>query len=166
MKKTTFLTEMENLQHTENNSETVMKTEANKERTAQHETNGSQLLTLINLSQKDLMENSCEQSELNQKRINRGFSARRYLSNWTRHWDEKLLDNLIKKGKLNEESIYETKKISSHPKRKRLNDDLSSIPLAYRINRNWLHATGDLSGYTFFKANQYGSKSFFDGNPG
>jgi hypothetical protein len=135
--------------------------DATEIRTLDNETTDSQLLTLVNLSQKELIETDFEQHGIGPKRINRGFSARRYLSNWTRHWDEKLLDNLIKKGKLNEDTIYETK--SNRPKRKRLNDDLSAIPPVYRINRNWLHSTGDLDGYKFFKGTDHNSETFFCG---
>ena len=116
-----------------------------------------EMLSLVNLSKKKLADDNQNSGMINQdarlKRINRGYSARRYLSNWTRHWDQKLLNNLIKDGKLNEETIYESNEINSSNKqrKRRLDDDLSVIPPDYRIHRHWLFTPGNLKGYRFFK---------------
>lgn len=124
------------------------------------------MLSIVNLSKKKLLANDPETEltaqDVKLKRINRGYSARRYLSNWTKHWDQKLLNNLIKDGKINEETIFEPNAIHKQ-KKKRLNDDLSAIPPAYRIHRHWLFTPGNLKGYRFFKVQDYYLTKTFKG---
>ena len=128
------------------------------------ESSDYQMFSLLNLSKKKLSEIEPEielqSQDIRLKRINRGYSARRYLSNWTKHWDQKLLNNLIKDGKITEETIFEQGAINKH-KKKRLNDDLSSIPPAYRIHR--LFTPGNLKGYRFFKVQDYYLTKTFKG---
>lgn len=117
-----------------------------------------QMLSIVNLSKQKLARNDSipqiSTGDIILKKINRGFSARRYLSNWTKTWDQKLLDSLIKDGKINQENLYEPKDALSRNK-KRINDDLSAIPPAYRIHRHWLFTPGNLKGYRFFKVQDY-----------
>jgi hypothetical protein len=122
------------------------------------------MLSLFNLTQKKLSETEpeVETQDIRLKRINRGYSARRYLSNWTKNWDQKLLNNLIKDGKISEETIFE-QNIVNKQKKKRLNDDLSAIPPAYRIHRHWLFTPGNLKGYRFFKVQDYYLTKTFKG---
>lgn len=89
------------------------------------------------------------------KRINRGLSARRYLRNLTKNWDQNLLDSFISDGKLNERNVYE--KDENSLKRKRVaEDDLSLLrPLAYRFDQTWLSATVDMRSYKFLKAQDF-----------
>lgn len=125
-----------------------------------------QMFSLLNMTKKKLSEVEPEielqSQDIRLKRINRGYSARRYLSNWTKHWDQKLLNNLVKDGKINEETIYEPN-VSHKHKKKRLNDDLSAIPPAYRIHRHWLFTPGNLKGYRFFKLQDYYLTKMFKG---
>lgn len=86
-------------------------------------------------------------------KIRPGFSAKRYLSNWARHWDPDLVDNLSKKGYLKEESLFEKPQVSEQANYKhRLNDDLSRIPPAYRLQQQWFNMNvSSLNGYRFYR---------------
>lgn len=97
--------------------------------------------------------NNNDQSKLSFKRINRGYSARRYLRNLTKNWDQNLLDSFIMDGKLTEDTIYERDVKSS--KKKRLEDDLSLRPQAYRFDKSWINATVDMRSYKFMKAQDF-----------
>lgn len=85
------------------------------------------------------------------EKIRPGFSAKRYLSNWTRKWKPDLLENLAKRGSLKEESLFENSDM--FPKSKsRIDDDLSRIPPAYRIQDKWLSMNiPALRGYRFYR---------------
>jgi hypothetical protein len=43
--------------------------------------------------------------------IRPGYSAKRYLSNWSKHWSPQLFETLFKEGKLCEETLYEPNEI-------------------------------------------------------
>ena len=60
------------------------------------------------------------------KRINRGFSARRYVNNLTKNWDQDVLDKFISNGQINKNTIYEPR-AEKEAKRKRV-DDLTAMP--------------------------------------
>lgn len=85
------------------------------------------------------------------EKIRPGFSAKRYLSNWTRKWKPDLLENLAKGGSLKEESLFENSDM--FPKSKsRIDDDLSRIPPAYRIQEKWLSMSiPALRGFRFYR---------------
>jgi len=127
------------------------------------------MFSLLNLTKKKISETEpdieMQSQDIRLKRINRGYSARRYLSSWTKHWDQKLLNNLIKDGKITEETIFESNVANNNKihKKKRLNDDLSTIPPAYRIHRHWLFTPGNLKGYRFFKVQDYYLTKMFKG---
>jgi hypothetical protein len=87
------------------------------------------------------------------KRINRGLSARRYLRNLTKNWDQSLLDSFILDGKISEETVYERDDKSL--KRKRVDDDLSLKPQAYRFDKTWINATVDMRSYKFLRAQDF-----------
>jgi len=86
-------------------------------------------------------------------KIRPGFSAKRYLSNWARHWDPELVEKLSKKGYLKEDSLFEKEQISEQYNLKhRLNDDLSRIPPAYRLQQQWFNLNvSSLNGYRFYR---------------
>lgn len=87
------------------------------------------------------------------KRINRGFSARHYLRSLTKNWDQKLLDTFISDGKINQENIYE--KNDRLAKKKRIEEDLSIWPQAYKFDNNLIQATIDMKTYKFIKAQEF-----------
>ena len=87
-----------------------------------------------------------------EEKIRPGFSAKRYLANWSKHWRPEIYDNLFKEGKLREETLYEYSEILPHIKH-RIDDNLSRIPPAYRIQHQWLAiSVQPLKGYRFFRA--------------
>jgi len=83
------------------------------------------------------------------KRIQRGFSAKRYLNNLTKNWDQSVLDTFVTEGK-----IKNLDKPVTGQKRK-LSHDLSLWPQAYRIDQNWAAAAVDMKSYKFVKANEF-----------
>jgi hypothetical protein len=87
------------------------------------------------------------------QRINRGFSARHYLRSLTKNWDQKLLDTFISDGKINQENIYE--KNVRLAKKKRIEEDLSVWPQAYKFDNSLIQATIDMKTYKFIKAQEF-----------
>jgi len=119
-------------------------------------TNEAKVFSLMNLSNKNLMvrkpdgTNEKPVSDIDSKRMHRGFSARRYLRNLTKNWDQSLLDAFINDGKLCQETIY--KKNEKTQKVQRVQDDLTALPQAYKFEANWNVATFDMKTYRFFRA--------------
>ncbi|XP_050419088.1 titin isoform X2 [Patella vulgata] len=87
----------------------------------------------------------------NERQIRPGFSAKRYLSTWTRIWDDTLLENVISKGYITERSLFYGSMAAPHLRRRIFHDDLSHYPAPYRLMRNMLISPGSLSGYTFYR---------------
>lgn len=86
------------------------------------------------------------------EKIRPGFSAKRYLSNWTRHWRPELFENLAKNGRIKEETLFESIPDSIPNSKQRIDDDISRVPPVYRINRKWLTmAVQPLKGYRFYR---------------
>ncbi|ESP00764.1 hypothetical protein LOTGIDRAFT_238518 [Lottia gigantea] len=86
----------------------------------------------------------------NPRQIRPGFSAKRYLSTWTRIWDDSLLENVISKGYITERSLFYGSMVAPSLRRRIFHDDLSHYPQPYRLMRNMLISPGSLSGYTFY----------------
>ncbi|XP_052813450.1 titin homolog isoform X4 [Mya arenaria] len=84
------------------------------------------------------------------RQIRPGFSAKRYLSTWTKTWDDNVLEKVISKGYLTEKSLFYYNPLLPHLSR-RLNDDLSHYPTPYKLLRSMLISPGSLSGYTFYR---------------
>lgn len=76
-----------------------------------------------------------------------GFSAKRYLSTWSKYWDHSTLDKLLKDGHIQNKSLFQMARLSSFQSRSL--DDLSSQPLPYRLVHNMLQT--NLRGYTFLR---------------
>lgn len=87
------------------------------------------------------------------KKIKRGYSARRYLRNLTKNWDQDLLDAFISDGKLNHETVYE--KNDKSMKKRRVEEDLTLWPQAYRFDQTWISTTIDMRSYKFLKAQDF-----------
>lgn len=132
------------------------------------------MFTLVNMSTRKLLQNTnpdevlfdSDKSDQNSnssklKRINRGYSARRYLRNLTKNWDQNLLDTFISDGKLNHETVYE--KSDKSTKRKRVEEDLSLWPQAYRFDQSWISATIDMRSYKFLKAQEFSYTKSYPG---
>ncbi|XP_052234781.1 uncharacterized protein LOC127847142 isoform X2 [Dreissena polymorpha] len=85
-----------------------------------------------------------------ERQIRPGFSAKRYLSTWTKTWDDTVLEKVISKGYLTEKSLFYYNPLLPHLSR-RLNDDLSHYPTPYKLMRSMLMSPGSLSGYTFYR---------------
>nr|XP_022320407.1 uncharacterized protein KIAA2012 homolog isoform X30 [Crassostrea virginica] len=84
------------------------------------------------------------------RQIRPGFSAKRYLSSWTKCWDDTVLEKVISKGYLTEKSLFYYNPLMPHLQR-RLNDDMSHYPTPYKLMRSMLMSPGSLSGYTFYR---------------
>ena len=85
-------------------------------------------------------------------KIRPGLSAKRYLSNWTRSWKPQLYESLTTKGYIKEDNLFEANELTPNIKH-RIDDDLSKIPPAYRIQRHWLSMkVSPLRGYRFYRA--------------
>lgn len=145
------------------------------------------LFSILNMSTKNLLTNNPDQDprETNEntefssfqdsklRRINRGYSARRYLRSLTKNWDQNLLDSFISDGKLNEDTVYEINKnthfynnsnnLNKHFKRKRVEDDLTILPQAYAFDQNWISTTVDMKSYKFVKAQDFNLSKAYQG---
>ena len=105
-------------------------------------------------------ENSLEDKKL--QRINRGLSAKRYLNNLTKHWDQSVLDTFISDGKIKPTDTSASKDERKSSKRKHIDDDLTVWPQAYRFDSNWSAGTVDMRSYRFLKAQDFNlSKGLF-----
>ena len=72
------------------------------------------------------------------------------MSNWTRHWRPELFENLSKEGRIKDDNYFEQTDFSNS--KQRIDDDISRVPPAYRINRKWLTmAVAPLKGYRFYR---------------
>ncbi|XP_035824075.1 titin homolog [Aplysia californica] len=87
-----------------------------------------------------------------ERQIRPGYSAKRYLSTWTRNWDDTVFGNVIKKGYITERSLYHYNLVVPNLRRRLFYEDLSHMPQPYRLMRNMLMMPGSLSGYTFYRA--------------
>ena len=84
-------------------------------------------------------------------KIRPGYSAKRYLSSLTKHSQPGVLTNMAIHGSLNEENLFENAESQPNVKQ-RIDDDLSRVPPAYRIERKWLTVNvTPLKGYRFFR---------------
>ena len=93
--------------------------------------------------------NETEAEDGGLKKINRGFSARRYVNNLTKNWDQDLLDKFISNGKINKNTIYD--RSEKETKRKRV-DDLTVMPQVYRLDRTGLNELNSHRVYKFIKS--------------
>ena len=109
--------------------------------------------SLISKNEVDELGMKIDDSTADLKRINRGFSARRYLRSLTKNWDQDVLDTFISDGKLTEDTVYE-KKAS---KRKRVEDDLSILPQAYTFDPSWVSSAVDIKNLQLLKLNELNS---------
>lgn len=84
-------------------------------------------------------------------KIRPGYSAKRYLSNLTRHMAPNVMSKLTIAGQIREENLFEQSEI--HPTvRQRIDDDLSRVPPAYRIQRQWMAFNLiPMEGYRFYR---------------
>ncbi|GFO32402.1 reticulocyte-binding protein 2-like protein a [Plakobranchus ocellatus] len=87
-----------------------------------------------------------------ERQIRPGYSAKRYLSTWTRTWDDTVFDSIIKHGYITERSLYQYNLVVPNMRRRLFHEDLSHMPQPYRLMRNMLMMPGSLSGYTFYRA--------------
>jgi hypothetical protein len=84
-------------------------------------------------------------------KIRPGYSAKRYLSSWTKHWQPQLFEKLSKQGQLKVENLFEPNEIMPNL-RHRIDDNLSRVPPAYRIPKHWLSINvAPLKGYRFYR---------------
>ena len=132
--------------------------------------NGNSVFSLVStknlmFSTKNDINQSNEDSDAKLKKINRGYSARRYVRNLTKNWDQDLLDTFISDGKLNHETVYEKTNDANvnAPKKRRVEDDLTIWPQAYRFDESWIAATVDMRSYKFLKAQDFNLNKTFQG---
>ncbi|XP_069107555.1 uncharacterized protein [Argopecten irradians] len=99
-----------------------------------------------------------KKKDLFDRQIRPGFSAKRYLSSWTKSWDDSVLEKVISKGYLTEKSLFYYNPLMPHLQR-RLNDDMSHYPVPYKLMRSMLMSPGSLSGYTFYRVRPESSET-------
>lgn len=87
------------------------------------------------------------------RRIRRGLSARRYLRNLTKNWDQALLETFMREGKMIRDASHSATLASSAV----VDHDLSLAlpPLAYRFDQSWVSATVDMRSYKFIRAQDF-----------
>jgi len=96
--------------------------------------------------------NKINHDEQSDPKIRPGLSAKRYLSNWKRHWKPQLYESLATKGAIKRDNFFEPNLMSSNS-RQRIDDDITLIPPAYRIQRQWLSSNvAPLKVYRFYRA--------------
>ncbi|XP_076446001.1 uncharacterized protein LOC143283663 isoform X2 [Babylonia areolata] len=91
-----------------------------------------------------------------ERQIRPGYSAKRYLSTWTKNWDDQVFETVVSKGYLTERSLFHYNLFLPHLRRHLFHEDLSNMPQPYRLMKNMLLTPGSLSGYTFFREPDFG----------
>lgn len=86
-----------------------------------------------------------------ERQIRPGYSAKRYLSTWTRTWDDQVFETVVSKGYLTERSLFHYNLFMPNLRRHLFHEDLSNMPQPYRLMKNMLLIPGSLSGYTFYR---------------
>ncbi|XP_071499527.1 uncharacterized protein [Diadema antillarum] len=79
-----------------------------------------------------------------------GFSAKRYLANWSRSWDDSILNYLRSEGHIWDKNLFQQNVLAPNLYR-RINDDLSLIPMPYRVTRNMLVSPGEFESLEFYR---------------
>ncbi|XP_059152342.1 microtubule-associated protein futsch-like [Physella acuta] len=86
------------------------------------------------------------------RQIRPGFSAKRYLSTWTRTWDDTVFDNIVKQGFITGRSLHTNNLMAPNLRKRLFYEDLSHMPQPYRLMKTMLLTPGSLSGYSFYRA--------------
>ncbi|XP_030829669.1 titin homolog isoform X2 [Strongylocentrotus purpuratus] len=84
------------------------------------------------------------------KTVRPGFSAKRYLANWSRSWDDSILNYLRSEGHIWDKNLFQQNVLAPNLYR-RINDDLSLVPLPYRVTRNMLMSPGEFESLEFYR---------------
>ncbi len=128
----------------------------------QNPTENFSLISTRNLIQTNAnSKNNNESTDTKVKKVNRGYSARRYVRNLTKNWDQNLLDTFISDGKLNPATVYGNMNSDNSEanlnasKKRRISDDLTVWPQAYKFDESWIAATVDMRSYKFLKAQDF-----------
>ncbi|XP_071941918.1 uncharacterized protein [Antedon mediterranea] len=79
-----------------------------------------------------------------------GFSAKRYMANWSRSWDDSILNKLRTNGDIWDKNLFQPNAANPHIYR-RINDDLSQYPSPYHVTRSMLLSPGDVQQYEFYR---------------
>ena len=113
---------------------------------------------------------SSNETDSKLKKVSRGYSARRYVRNLTKNWDQNLLDTFISDGKLNHETVYGESRLvdcgeenTKASKKRRISEDLTVWPQAYKFDDSWIAATVDMRSYKFLKAQDFNLNSNLPG---
>lgn len=69
-------------------------------------------------------------------RLRPGHTAKRYLSNWSKHWKPDLRESLTKNGSIVERNFFEPSRIDNIHQI-RIDDDISHVPSIYRMKSSW-----------------------------
>jgi hypothetical protein len=84
-------------------------------------------------------------------KIRPGYSAKRYLSSLARRLGARVMSRLTVGGQIREENLFEASE-ANPAVRQRIDDDLSRVPPAYRIQRQWVSFNLiALKGYRFYR---------------
>ncbi|XP_033114055.1 uncharacterized protein LOC117114495 [Anneissia japonica] len=79
-----------------------------------------------------------------------GFSAKRYMANWSRSWDDSVLNKLRSNGNIWDKNLFQPNAVNPSIYR-RINDDLSQYPSPYHVTRSMLLSPGGLQQYEFYR---------------
>ena len=117
-----------------------------KEITNEHNLNPTENFSLIstrNLIQTSTNLKHSDVLDTKVKKVNRGYSARRYVRNLTKNWDQNLLDTFISDGKLHPTTVYGNNSNNNNSeantnafKKRRISDDLTVWPQAYKFDES------------------------------
>ncbi|CAK8673184.1 unnamed protein product [Clavelina lepadiformis] len=85
-----------------------------------------------------------------ERRIRPGFSPKRYISTWSKSWDEGMLQKLRSSGMISDKTLYRQNPLLPHLY-KYTSYNLAAIPPPYRVTRNMLLAPGNVPSYEFYR---------------
>ncbi|XP_066305348.1 trichohyalin-like isoform X2 [Branchiostoma lanceolatum] len=91
------------------------------------------------------------QKDLWARKVRPGFSAKRYISNWSRLWDDSMLNKLKSSGRVSDKTLYRENPFGHSLNTKRRYENLSYIPPPYRLNRNMMQSPGNFGNYEFYR---------------
>ncbi|KAI8496213.1 hypothetical protein Bbelb_260540, partial [Branchiostoma belcheri] len=91
------------------------------------------------------------QKDLWARKVRPGFSAKRYISNWSRLWDDSMLNKLKSSGRVSDKTLYRENPFGHSLSTKRRYENLSYMPPPYRLNRNMMQSPGNFGNYEFYR---------------
>ncbi|XP_078494145.1 uncharacterized protein LOC100182138 [Ciona intestinalis] len=84
------------------------------------------------------------------RKIRPGFSPKRYISTWSRYWNDDMLQKMRHSGMISDKTLYRQNPLLPHLY-KYATYNLSSNPPPYRVTKNMLLPTGSVPSYEFYR---------------